>query len=440
MSDSEQAPGRIVGGRYELGECIGTGGMGQVFRATDKRLDRTVAIKILHSRVGERIDADKRFHREARIGAQLSHENLVQTYDFGRDGEGLFLAMEFLEGRDLSTFLREHGPLTESQIVDVAAQVSAGLAAAHAKDLVHRDLKPENIFLVSEKPLVCKVVDFGMAVASANATNEQIPRLTLDGTIGGTPHYMAPEQLRGEDPIASSDVYALGCVLFEVATGAPPYNLDALGELAAHHLYAPVPEISAFRKDIAPLLCELVRRCLSKKPSLRPTMEQISNRLSRIYEGAQGRRHTRRSTRPPRDERAFIAATNTPTESMPAGSVDVDALPEHTMGDVAIRGTASSETIMALSAAGFRIVNETELHHDAVLLCFDLTDDEVAGLCQQHAPIIADAEAGDMVRVSHLLRVGVSEVLTRPICTDTLITKLRRTIRIHARSKQRNTQ
>tara|TARA_R110002096_G_scaffold143328_3_gene299186 strand:+ start:47366 stop:48685 length:1320 start_codon:yes stop_codon:yes gene_type:complete len=438
MSDTPKSPPRLVGARYTLGALIGEGGMGKVYRAKDTRLDRDVAIKLLHPQLSLRADADQRFLREARIGAQLSHENLVQTYDFGRDGKNLYLAMEFLEGRDLASFLRDNGTLEETKLVAIASQVAAGLAAAHDKDLVHRDLKPENIFLMEEEPMTCKVIDFGMAVQSSTAVSGIMPRLTIDGSIGGTPRYMAPEQLRGKAPIAASDVYALGCVLFELAAGVAPYDLDALGEIAAHHLYAPIPELRSHCPTLSPVLCELVRRCLGKTPNSRPTMQQISDRLDEVSAGPSRRRHNRRSTRPHRDERAIPASTNVPTESM-GGPIEDAALPEGESGLVAVQGTLPASVLMSLRASGFAITDESEYSQALCVIGLGLSCDKLLEMCNQHPLVIADAAPGDMDRVSLLLRMGVAEVIARPVCSDDLITKLRRAIRIHSRTSKENT-
>ncbi len=414
MTEDEKFFGRHVGGRYVLAEALGEGGMGQVFRAMDQHLARVVAIKLLRPQFSERADADQRFLREARIGAQLSHKNLVQTYDFGRDGESLFLAMEYLEGRTLAAYVQEYGRLCEREAIEIGYQISSGLAVAHAKKLVHRDLKPDNVVLVSESPLQCKVIDFGMAVLcdqNASETEENsIARLTMDGSIGGTPRYMAPEQLRGKEPIGASDVYALGCVLFELLSGAPPFDYDSLGEVAAHHLYAPIPPLECCSNEIAPVLCELVRRCLGKTPSSRPSMLQLRDRLARIRAG-----------QPQEPEKEAVA------EPMQQGL---------SSGLVAMHGSSSREITMALGAAGFDITTEQELPQAGALVCFGTANQELALLCAKHALVIADAEPGDIKRVAHLLRIGVTEVLLKPVRSEQLIVKLRRALRIDARSKR----
>jgi len=437
MSNVPAPPDRLVGARYALGACIGEGGMGAVYKALDLRLDRSVAIKLLHSEHSRRPGADKRFLREAQIGAQLCHENLVQTYDFGRDGDNLYLAMEYLRGRDLGMYLAEQGPLEEVQLLEVAQQVAAGLAAAHNKHLVHRDLKPENIFLITEAPLACKVIDFGMAVQSSHAIGHGIPRLTVDGSIGGTPQYMSPEQLRGKDPIESSDVYALGCVLYELASGSPPYDFDALGEVAAHHLYAPIPDLNDRRPNLSPVFCELVRRCLGKTPSVRPTMEQICGRIERVAASPSAGQLDRHTSRLDRMERSILTRTIPPEESTTLLQ-DVP-IPKGEPGILGIRGTASAELRMALGAAGFSIAEEADASQMQCLLCLGLSDDELREACKSRPLVVADANAGDMERISLLLRMGIAEVVTLPIRPDRLISKLRRAIRIHARSTQEQT-
>ncbi len=428
MSADHKTPGRVVGGRYELLTPLGEGGMGQVFRAVDTRLGRDVTIKLLRPELGKKYHADKRFLREAQVGAKLSHPNLVQTYDFGRDGDDLFLAMELLEGRNLAQFLAVHKTLSEEHVLAVAAQVASGLADAHDKGLVHRDLKPDNIVLVSEEPLRCKVIDFGMAVQSSEHSGPAMERLTVDGSIGGTPRYMAPEQLRGEAPVAASDVYALGCVLHELSVGAPPYDLDALGEVAAHHLYAPIPELRTRRPEFSPVFEELVRRCLGKTPSSRPAMKQVLQRLEDVGGGPARRRHNRRSTIPMRSEfsapRALYADSETPTESMAPPKVEAP-----TATPIAVEGALASELYMALAAAGFA----PGAPGATAVLGIDLTETEIAELCSRYEVVLVDAAPGDMSRVAHLLRIGVAEVLTKPVLGEKLVSKLRRALRIHSR-------
>jgi serine/threonine protein kinase len=206
--------GRVLVGRYALGAMLGAGGMAQVYRARDRVLRRTVAVKVLSPPYDQDPELVARFGREARAAAALSHPNIVAIYDSGADGDLHYLVMEHMEGETLAALLRREGPLAPGRAALVAHQVCQALAAAHARGLVHRDVKPGNL-LLSSAGLV-KVTDFGIAKAMAT------PTLTGDGTLLGTAAYLSPEQAQGRPVDARSDLYALGCMLHELLTGTPP--------------------------------------------------------------------------------------------------------------------------------------------------------------------------------------------------------------------------
>src|SRR4051794_25397825 len=192
--------------------------MGGVYRATDEGLDPQVAIKLLLP-VRESPSAEERFLREARAAAMISDPHVVAALDFGKHGDGYFLAMELVEGRTVSEELRTHGPLPPDRAVDIVRQAAAGLAAAHRHGLVHRDIKPGNLLLTSDGRV--KVADFGI-VRFADTTTT----LTATGQIVGTTQFLAPERALGRTAEAASDVYALGCVLYQLVTGHPPFVAD----------------------------------------------------------------------------------------------------------------------------------------------------------------------------------------------------------------------
>jgi serine/threonine protein kinase len=204
----------VLVGRYALGAMLGAGGMAQVYRARDRVLRRTVAVKVLSPPYDQDPELVARFGREARAAAALSHPNIVAIYDSGADGDLHYLVMEHMEGETLAALLRREGPLAPGRAALVAHQVCQALAAAHARGLVHRDVKPGNL-LLSSAGLV-KVTDFGIAKAMAT------PTLTGDGTLLGTAAYLSPEQAQGRPVDARSDLYALGCMLHELLTGTPP--------------------------------------------------------------------------------------------------------------------------------------------------------------------------------------------------------------------------
>ncbi|RSS61074.1 hypothetical protein EF912_07555 [Streptomyces sp. WAC07061] len=273
-------PGAQLAGRYRLVERLGQGGIGEVWRAQDVELDRAVAVKVLLE-----FDASeellRRFRREASIGARLQHPGITVVHDIGRHGDRLFMVMELLEGQDLSRLLaRTPGVgLPLPQVLDLALQTAEALSAAHAQKVVHRDLKPGNLFLLADGRL--KICDFGIA-RTADATGG----LTVTGRVFGTPSYMAPEQWRGEHVDGSCDLYALGCVLYALLTGAPPFaGTEQAWVLMRMHLEEAPPALGAVRGDLPPALVELVDSLLAKEPGDRPDALTVADRLRALLHG-----------------------------------------------------------------------------------------------------------------------------------------------------------
>ncbi|SDS90656.1 serine/threonine-protein kinase [Actinopolymorpha singaporensis] len=249
-------------GRYRLEELLSRGGMGEVWRAHDSTLGRPVAVKLLHAGVTEAGDRE-RFVREARAAAQLSHRNVVAVFDVGEWSGRPFLVMELLDGRTLAAILAARGPLPPDDVRDLGAQAAAGLHAAHQAGVVHRDVKPSNLVRTQDGSL--KVVDFGIA----RVLDEASTRLTRTGTIVGTASYLAPEQVRGRSADARSDLYALGCVLYQLLTGRTPF-VGGSTEVVYGHLHtAPTPP-SRLRPGVPEDLDELVLSLLAKEPADRP--------------------------------------------------------------------------------------------------------------------------------------------------------------------------
>ena len=204
--------GELVAGRYRIGDPLGRGGMGAVYRATDEVLGCEVAIKLLLP-TREGLEAEARFRREARAAAMISDPHVVGTHDFGPHKDGFYLAMELVEGRTVGVELKLRGPLEAERAVEIIRQAAAGLAAAHQHGLVHRDIKPGNL-MITDSGLV-KVADFGIVRILDDTTTT----LTAAGQVVGTSHYLAPERALGKPAGAASDVYALGCVLYQLVTG-----------------------------------------------------------------------------------------------------------------------------------------------------------------------------------------------------------------------------
>jgi eukaryotic-like serine/threonine-protein kinase len=269
--------GRMLGGRYALGAMLGAGGMGQVYRARDRVLQRTVAVKVLgHHPYDQDPAMVARFVHEARVAAGLSHPNIVSIFDTGSEGGLHYLVMEYVEGESLAELLRREGVLAPPRAAEIGRAVCQALAAAHARGLVHRDITPGNV-LVSNAGIV-KVTDFGIAKLLAG------PTLTASGMLLGTATYLSPEQAQGQPVDPRSDLYGLGCVLYELLTGAPPFAGDNPVAVAAQHVtQQPIPP-SQRNPAVGPGLEMVVLTALAKRPADRyqsaTTMAQDLERVA----------------------------------------------------------------------------------------------------------------------------------------------------------------
>ncbi len=251
--------GQTLGGRYRLIELLGSGGMATIYRATDTQLGRDVALKLLRPEYLRDPDFASRFRSEAQAAASLSHPNVVTVYDFGEDPSGPYIVMELVDGEDLATILRRSGALPPRQAARIGAGVAQALAAAHARGLVHRDIKPGNVLIGADGRV--KVADFGIARAVAEA------QVTLPGTTLGSVHYFSPEQARGEQATAASDIYSLGIVLYEMLTGVRPWEGDSAASVALARLSGPIPDPATVRPSVPPDLASITRKALALDPN-----------------------------------------------------------------------------------------------------------------------------------------------------------------------------
>ena len=262
--------GAVLGGKYRLEALLGRGGMGAVYRATQLQLDREVAVKVMRGDMLSDPSAVARFQREARAVARLRHPHIVAVHDFGVEpATGAYLVMEHLEGRSLRNELRARAPLPPVEAVRLIGEILAAVREAHARGVVHRDLKPENVLLerTSGAPRA-KVLDFGLAKLQEPIGSQQ-STITRSGEVLGTPLYMSPEQYLGEEADERSDVYALGCVLFEMLAGRPPFVAKAIGALVYKHLgELPAPP-GRIVPGVPAALDRIVLRALAKEPGER---------------------------------------------------------------------------------------------------------------------------------------------------------------------------
>ncbi|MDQ1494228.1 MAG: eukaryotic-like serine/threonine-protein kinase, partial [Actinomycetota bacterium] len=259
---SDSLIGRVLDGRYRVEARIARGGMATVYRALDTRLDRVVALKVMHQVFAEDDEFVARFIREAKSAARLSHPNVVAVFDQGEDGGQVFLAMEYVHGRTLRDLIRDRRRLMPQEALSILQPVLAALSAAHAAGLVHRDVKPENVLLADDGRV--KVADFGLARAAANRA------ATSATTLIGTVAYLAPEQVTRGVADPRSDVYAAGIMLFEMLTGRPPYDGETAISVAYRHANEDVPPPSSLVPETPPQVDALVARATARDPDQRP--------------------------------------------------------------------------------------------------------------------------------------------------------------------------
>jgi serine/threonine protein kinase len=282
--------GTLLAGRYRVHRRLGEGGMGRVYEAEHLELGRRVAIKVMRRKYADQKAMVERFRVEARSSSKIGHPNVVQVFDYGTTdaGEG-FIVMELLSGAPLSEVIKQQGPLELGRALEILGEVATALRAAHDSGVIHRDLKPANIFLIrvnaDERERV-RVLDFGMAklIDLAPDENGYGGGLTQAGEILGTPEYMAPEQAVGGEIDRRIDVYALGCVAYEMWTGAPPFSGPNYVTVLAKHMDEKAPRLSDVR-DAPPAFEQLVARALCKSPDDRPAdMGAVLGALQRIAE------------------------------------------------------------------------------------------------------------------------------------------------------------
>ncbi|MBA3541177.1 MAG: protein kinase [Deltaproteobacteria bacterium] len=281
--------GREIAGRYRITKKLGEGGMGAVFRAEQISLKRACAVKLLRPGLAGNQAMLRRFNAEAEAVAKLSHPNTVNIYDFGQDTDGtLFIAMEYVEGKSLREVIQETGPLPVGRALAIASQIAASLTDAHLNSIVHRDLKPDNVML-SERGRhkdVVRVLDFGIAKLR-DESRSGLNAMTQAGDMLGTPQYMAPEQIRGEAIDGRADVYALGCLMYEMLTGRMAFEAPTIMAMLSKHLVEEVEAPSKRRPDLnlSPAVDQLVLAALIKDPARRPaTMELFGEQITALYQ------------------------------------------------------------------------------------------------------------------------------------------------------------
>lgn len=274
----------VLGGRYELIDKLGSGGMSNVYRSKDRILERTVAVKVLAEHLSDDDRFVARFRREALAVAKLIHPNIVQVYDTGVDHDRHFIVMECVEGRSGAQILKSEGVLDPEIAVEIGVQACAGLEYAHRHGIIHRDVKPGNLMVVGGPvgggPMTCKLTDFGIARAAEQT------RITQVGSVVGTAAYLAPEQVRGDEATSATDVYALGVVLYQFLTGRLPYEGSSLAELAVRQQNEKPLSPRTYNNDVPETVSASVMRALEGDTRIRfATAGAFSDGLERGLRG-----------------------------------------------------------------------------------------------------------------------------------------------------------
>jgi len=331
--------GRDFFGEYTIVDRLGEGGMGAVYLAEQNSIDQKIALKVLHAESAESDEVVQRFHREAKVISMLAHPNIVRVFIFGRtDDDLLFLAMEFVEGIELREKL-DGTPVDELMAIKVMKQVCSAVAAAHDHNIIHRDLKPENILLTTHRgeDNYVKILDFGIAKLK-HPDGQQGPQLTQAGIVYGTPEYLSPEQAQADDLDHRTDIYALGCILFEMLTGQVPFDAESSVEILKQKVFQDPPKPSDFA-PVAPTMEELILTAMAQDRDHRfdDALEMFDALVVREQELQQERQLDRRETYVPGSEltghhqlEALQEATQEEAAdqsgAVAAGSQDVDGL------------------------------------------------------------------------------------------------------------------
>jgi len=325
-------------GRYEILREIGKGAMGIVYEGRDPKINRRVAIKTARRDVmeasGMAEEMMQRFLREARAAGSLNHPNVITIYDASENDEVAWIAMEFLVGRDLRQILRERSTLSQEEIASIGAEVCEGLAVAHDLGIVHRDVKPANIMVLESGNI--KVTDFGIAhVADSN--------LTLDGSLIGTPHYMSPEQFMGQPVDARSDLFSVGILLYELLTGAKPFNGEALSTVMHQVMKTRPAEPRKLNAEVSDALYAVITKALSKRPQ------------DRYQDGRMMARALRECLKPEPD--MAIIKSNERWSDLPGSGIRLAAVPA--AGDAA---TPAPEAGLSDSSTTITLIEPKKAH------------------------------------------------------------------------------
>jgi serine/threonine protein kinase len=431
--------GELVGEKYTVEAFLGSGAMGSVYRVRHEDLGSTFALKLLSPVYSFDKNYRLRFKREAKINAQIKHQNVVQVYDTGDHDGLLYTVMELLDGRDLRYFLDRERVQDIEQVVDIGVQLASALSAAHDIGLVHRDLKPANILIEDRgDQWRCVVVDFGLAFIEKD---EELGRLTkTDSTVAGTPLYMSPEQVSGKTLTSASDMYAFGCLLYELIEGNTPFEdtNDDVVKVMTRQLFSPPPKMSRAERRRVPVALEsLVYKMLEKDPARRPSTRDVLRLLQDLQQlpsqwgrGGDWQARSGRMVAPVTERQVLESAVTSQFEVTTTSTF-------HDLQDIGLIGAPEHmDMIAALGSNGFQLVPFEPSIEVGVLFGRDLSVEEVERLSQDHVVIVATS-LDDMDHVAALLRAGALDVIPSDFTPDDLTKRLKRAQRRARRNNAR---
>lgn len=423
-------PGEIILDKYKIRRFLGRGAAGCVYEVIHEAIDRTFALKVMIPQVTVNEEHKVRFLREAKINAQLTHPHAVQVFDTGEWEGLLYILMEHLNGVPLRELLVEGQAVTPELWMLTATQIAQVLERAHSIGLVHRDLKPENIMAeMKGDQLRLVVVDFGLAFIQEV---EGLDRITQDRTVvSGTPAYLAPEQALSTEIGPAADIYAFGCMLYEMASGEVPFVAPSLVEVLSRHLFVP-PEPLAHKQgitDLAPALTNMIMAMLDKSPEGRPTATEVLATLEAVTAAPDNQGRGRQGMA---DQVRADRMVQQDTQKFTPPKLNT------AVRQVACFGSVLSEELSTLAAInglqGYKVSHPHECVGADAIIALEAPAELVTEL-SAIAPVIVGVQAGDMERIQTLMHAGAQHVLTWPIDPNDLVRKTKRAIKRSLRKK-----